>query len=709
MRLLSFLSLLCAVAFATGVEYRPLVLGADGKTRQFPNGSDSLRVVPSYGAAASKPAASADNVGQLYIATDTTQILRSNGTTWDVVGFAGTAGGDLAGTYPNPQVAQSSYAGGFAVTDTTASTSSTTGALRVGNGVAATSVGIGAGVVYAGAGINAPAATLTGTAATPAQFLTMGGTTTAASWIHGTNTGAGYYLGVERDAGGFVFTGTSPYATIFGTSTATPLQFGINNAIVSTINSSGELLVGTTTDDGTEKLQVLGGALGSYFRIRPAGGSVAGSFEIGSDAAADGFYVYDRTPGAYRLVVNDGGETLLGGATDLGAFQLQVHGPVVSKGTSTTMRVTSDAADYNTFQLDNSIRDWHMGVSGAAGGPWYLYDNTLGQTRMQVNSSGTILADGRVSLGTYSPSIQTGMFLKQAANDFASGVTLQRSNTVDAWQTVVGGDNNLYLGYANAASGADESTDFNAQMIISSAGILTPTSYINAPAATTSIPSIRLPHGTAPSSPTNGDVWTTSAGIYVQINGSTVGPLGTGGGGSTPTVVSRFNGAVGSAVTTTTTETSLLTGFATTAGSLTLGAGTLTTGASVRIRMSGYVQTDVSQTLRLRAKAGASTYADTGALTVDSTAIGGPFNIAIDAVIGTAGASANVRGLMRMDYVLGSFGATAAASPKVITDDLSGTVDTTGALALDVTAQWGSSSGSNSISLYAISIETLMP
>lgn len=45
------------------------------------------------------------------------------------------------------------------------------------------------------------------------------------------------------------------------------------------------------------------------------------------------------------------------------------------------------------------------------------------------------------------------------------------------------------------------------------------------PATTTAGPSIRLPHGTAPSSPTNGDVWTTTAGIYVRINGATVGPL----------------------------------------------------------------------------------------------------------------------------------------------------------------------------------------
>lgn len=43
---------------------------------------------------------------------------------------------------------------------------------------------------------------------------------------------------------------------------------------------------------------------------------------------------------------------------------------------------------------------------------------------------------------------------------------------------------------------------------------------------------LNLPHGTAPSAPSNGDVWTTTAGLYARINGSTVGPFGTGGGGN---------------------------------------------------------------------------------------------------------------------------------------------------------------------------------
>lgn len=36
---------------------------------------------------------------------------------------------------------------------------------------------------------------------------------------------------------------------------------------------------------------------------------------------------------------------------------------------------------------------------------------------------------------------------------------------------------------------------------------------------------LRLPHGAAPSAPVDGDMWTTSAGLFVRINGVTVGPL----------------------------------------------------------------------------------------------------------------------------------------------------------------------------------------
>lgn len=65
-------------------------------------------------------------------------------------------------------------------------------------------------------------------------------------------------------------------------------------------------------------------------------------------------------------------------------------------------------------------------------------------------------------------------------------------------------------------------------------------------ASTSSVASLNIPPGTAPTSPNNGDMWTTSGGIFVHVNGSTFS-LGTGGG--VTTISGDCNGtAVGAAI-----------------------------------------------------------------------------------------------------------------------------------------------------------------
>lgn len=66
-------------------------------------------------------------------------------------------------------------------------------------------------------------------------------------------------------------------------------------------------------------------------------------------------------------------------------------------------------------------------------------------------------------------------------------------------------------------------------------------------ASSTGGANFNLPHGTAPTSPVNGDIWSTTAGLFARINGSTVGPYSTGGGGGSSAssffTVSGFTGA----------------------------------------------------------------------------------------------------------------------------------------------------------------------
>jgi hypothetical protein len=72
-------------------------------------------------------------------------------------------------------------------------------------------------------------------------------------------------------------------------------------------------------------------------------------------------------------------------------------------------------------------------------------------------------------------------------------------------------------------------------------GVTSPTAFLSLTASTTSAASLNVAHGTAPTAPNNGDVWTTTAGMYVQVNGSTVGPLAAGGGTTTNPLSLKFD------------------------------------------------------------------------------------------------------------------------------------------------------------------------
>lgn len=96
------------------------------------------------------------------------------------------------------------------------------------------------------------------------------------------------------------------------------------------------------------------------------------------------------------------------------------------------------------------------------------------------------------------------------------------------------------------------------------------------PASTTAAASLNVPAGTAPTSPVNGDLWTTTAGLYAQINGSTVGPFGAGGGSGTVTSVTATSPLSGGTITSTGTialPTPLSGGSSYTAHGLLLGQG----------------------------------------------------------------------------------------------------------------------------------------
>jgi hypothetical protein len=84
-------------------------------------------------------------------------------------------------------------------------------------------------------------------------------------------------------------------------------------------------------------------------------------------------------------------------------------------------------------------------------------------------------------------------------------------------------------GSITLATTADGAFTPTTRLTIGQNGVSTFTGEVVTPASTTSLAGINLPHGTAPTSPVNGDLWTTTSGLFARINGATVGPYSAGG------------------------------------------------------------------------------------------------------------------------------------------------------------------------------------
>ncbi len=98
----------------------------------------------------------------------------------------------------------------------------------------------------------------------------------------------------------------------------------------------------------------------------------------------------------------------------------------------------------------------------------------------------------------------------------------------DAWARASGSSTDIAVKADTGRAIRFFTNGANERASIASDGTFTTVGKLVTAASVAGAASLNLPHGTAPSSPVNGDVWTTTIGMYARINGNTVGPFGTG-------------------------------------------------------------------------------------------------------------------------------------------------------------------------------------
>jgi hypothetical protein len=146
------------------------------------------------------------------------------------------------------------------------------------------------------------------------------------------------------------------------------------------------------------------------------------------------------------------------------------------------------------------------------------------------------------------------------------------------------------------------------------------------------------------------------------------------------------------AVANTGAETSMI---GTGVGSLTLAANYLSAGRTLGNDLSGFISETGTPTLNIQFKLGATVICSTGAVTLPAALSNSMLRVHVDLTCRTAGASGTV---IAQGYVF----AGATIIPIVATS--TATVDTTGTLALDVTATWGAADPANTLTITNVTV-----
>jgi hypothetical protein len=134
-----------------------------------------------------------------------------------------------------------------------------------------------------------------------------------------------------------------------------------------------------------------------------------------------------------------------------------------------------------------------------------------GNTTIGNATSDTLVITATTEIGRSSTS--NAPFLKAATWDLLKWSSSDRLGfggiTASQWSAL-----DIYTG--GAIRGSFTSTGLNDCAI----GVTTP-KFVGTAASATGGAGLRLPHGAAPTSPVDGDVWTTTTGVFARVNGVT--------------------------------------------------------------------------------------------------------------------------------------------------------------------------------------------
>lgn len=296
---------------------------------------------------------------------------------------------------------------------------------------------------------------------------------------------------------------------------------GISNTAVGPKAGQGVTTGTQNTAVGTSALQ--GG--GTVSNNTAVGYQALAQAAAGGNTAVGSLALKSSTSGAANtavgfnamlLTTTGGNDTAVGN----GALALNVGG-------NSNTAVGASALASSTSANNNTALGYNALNGATTGGNNTAIGFSAGVTSTPANATKTGIDN--VFIGTSSgPSGATGA---GRAADPSSSIGLGRSARTGGnyaiaigTQVIAGFDGAIAIGTDNAGGVATPAA-VNEFVLGTSNHVIKTPGRVDITASSTTQAGLRLAHGAAPTSPVNGDMWTTTAGLFVRINGATVGPL----------------------------------------------------------------------------------------------------------------------------------------------------------------------------------------
>lgn len=165
-----------------------------------------------------------------------------------------------------------------------------------------------------------------------------------------------------------------------------------------------------------------------------------------------------------------------------------------------------DHTSHVIFTFDTEGRNYTVGDVGANS---ILLQAGASGLDMRITAQGGVSTDVTLRLVSKNAG--------QVALDAHGAVAFQAQNPASAVNFIVATGSVTGTGVSLLAAGSDTNVDFNITPKAAGAVRLNAKTFL--PTPTTAAAPLNIPHGVDPTSPVSGDIWTTSAGLFVCISG----------------------------------------------------------------------------------------------------------------------------------------------------------------------------------------------